>query len=76
MFTFGIVYRIGKGMTVIQCISAYKLIFFRSESILQSPSSGSNTTSLKAFDLCQSAATYISTIGKWYNLHSEFQDSS
>ncbi|KAF8445677.1 fungal-specific transcription factor domain-containing protein [Boletus edulis BED1] len=38
-----------------------------SESILQNPPSGSNTTSLKAFDLCQSAATYISTIVTTYH---------
>jgi hypothetical protein len=38
-----------------------------SESILQNPPSGSNTTSLKAFDLCQSAATHISTIVTTYH---------
>ncbi|KAI9570337.1 fungal-specific transcription factor domain-containing protein [Boletus coccyginus] len=38
-----------------------------SESILPNPPPGSNTTSLKAFDLCQGAATYISTIVTTYH---------
>jgi len=38
-----------------------------SEPILQNPPNGSDTASLKAFDLCQSAATYVSTIITTYH---------
>ncbi|OAX40867.1 hypothetical protein K503DRAFT_567355 [Rhizopogon vinicolor AM-OR11-026] len=38
-----------------------------SEQILQNPPNGSDTASLKAFDLCQSAATYVSTIVTTYH---------
>ncbi|KAF9225551.1 hypothetical protein BS17DRAFT_751446 [Gyrodon lividus] len=47
-----------------------------SESILQNPPPGSDTTSLKAFDLCQSAATYISTIVTTYHENFNIKRSS
>lgn len=54
---------IGKGNSCVALIARNSLTFcFSSEQILQNPN-GSDTASLKAFDLCQSAATYVSTIG-------------
>ncbi|KAF8846123.1 hypothetical protein BDN67DRAFT_1064611 [Paxillus ammoniavirescens] len=47
-----------------------------SEPILQNPPPGSDTTSLKAFDLCQSAATYISTIVTTYHENFNMKRSS
>ncbi|KAF9245870.1 fungal-specific transcription factor domain-containing protein [Melanogaster broomeanus] len=47
-----------------------------SEPILQNPPPGSDTTSLKAFDLCQSAATYISTIVTTYHDNFNLKRSS
>ncbi|KIJ66200.1 hypothetical protein HYDPIDRAFT_26571 [Hydnomerulius pinastri MD-312] len=47
-----------------------------SEPILQNPPSGSDTASLKAFDLCQSAATYVSTIVTTYHENFNIKRSS
>ncbi|KAG0702716.1 fungal-specific transcription factor domain-containing protein [Suillus ampliporus] len=47
-----------------------------SEQILQNPSNGSDTASLKAFDLCQSAATYVSTIVTTYHENFNIKRSS
>ncbi|KAH7923243.1 hypothetical protein BV22DRAFT_1093249 [Leucogyrophana mollusca] len=47
-----------------------------SEQVPQNPPSGSDTTSLKAFDLCQSAATYISTIVTTYHENFNLKRSS
>ncbi|KAG9314135.1 hypothetical protein JVU11DRAFT_4920 [Chiua virens] len=47
-----------------------------SEPILQNPPPGFSTTSLKAFDLCQSAATYLSTIVTTYHDSYDIKRSS
>ncbi|KAG1871132.1 fungal-specific transcription factor domain-containing protein [Suillus tomentosus] len=47
-----------------------------SEQILQNPPNGSDTASLKAFDLCQSAATYVSTIVTTYHENFNIKCSS
>ncbi|KAH7910437.1 fungal-specific transcription factor domain-containing protein [Hygrophoropsis aurantiaca] len=47
-----------------------------SDQVPKSPSAGSDTTSLKAFDLCQSAATYISTIATTYHENFSLKRSS
>jgi hypothetical protein len=47
-----------------------------SEQILQNPPSGPDTASMKAFDLCQSAATYVSTIVTTYHENFNIKCSS
>ncbi|KAG2075201.1 hypothetical protein BDR04DRAFT_1092068 [Suillus decipiens] len=47
-----------------------------SEQILQNPPNGPDTASLKAFDLCQSAATYVSTIVTTYHENFNIKHSS
>ncbi|KAG2045142.1 fungal-specific transcription factor domain-containing protein [Suillus americanus] len=47
-----------------------------SEQILQNPPIGSDTASMKAFDLCQSAATYVSTIVTTYHENFNIKCSS